>query len=112
MAVVIVMPAVFFMPVTIGAAGYILPVGSVAFAYVIAQDETDTGKCVPLRVPIVQDPKPPWRSRNGHTAALPSPSPLILPAHAFAIASALLLPGGASSLLPLLCPCILPCSFL
>jgi hypothetical protein len=54
-AAVIVVPAVFFMPVTIGAAGYILPMLSVTFSDVIAQDKANPGESIALWVPVIQD---------------------------------------------------------
>jgi hypothetical protein len=42
LAAAVVMPAVFFMPVVIRAAGYILPVASVSLAYEITQRESDS----------------------------------------------------------------------
>jgi hypothetical protein len=44
MAVVIIMPAVFFVPVTIRAAGYILPMLSVTFTDEVASKESDARK--------------------------------------------------------------------
>jgi hypothetical protein len=55
-AVAVVMPAVFFMPVIIRAAGYILPVASVSLAYEITQRESDSCNSSAPGVSTIQKP--------------------------------------------------------
>jgi hypothetical protein len=102
--VIVVVPAVLFMPVMVGGTGYILPVGSVSLAYEITQCESDSCNSSAPGVSTIQEAQPPWRDGDAHAETLPSSPYLILPAYAIAVASALLLPGGASSLLRLFRP--------
>src|SRR5262249_51472586 len=95
---------VVVVPMSISAPSYVLPVASVSLADEISQRECDPCNSSAPGVSTIEESEPPRRDRDGHILTLSPSSALILPTHAFAIASALLLPGGVSSLLRLLRP--------